>query len=1073
MALDTQFRELPTVNRQITNNIAPIVTGSATLAAGETLSVTVNGATYNKVAVTNGQWSLNTGTVTPSSGSLAAFVDGQHYAVTATVTDAAGNTRTDTSTDEILIDTTPPAIPTVNSQITNNIHPVVTGNATLAADETLSVTINGATYHHVAVTNDQWSLNTGTATPSSGSLAAFVDGQHYAVTATVTDAAGITGTDTSTNEILIDTTPPTIPTVNSQTTNSTKPIVTGSATLAAGETLNVTLNGASYNNIAVANGQWSLNTGTATPSSGVLAAFLDGKRYAVTATAIDAAGNTRADTSTNEILIDTTPPAAPTVNSQTTNSTAPIVTGSATLAASETLSVALNGATYNNIAVVNGQWSLNTGIVPPSSGSLEAFVDGQHYAITATVMDAAGNTRADTSTDEILIVIPPKINIPTLSGLDGSNGFRLAGEATDDNSGISVNSAGDVNGDGYADLFVGAFGANPNGIDSGASYVVFGQATGFAASLNLADLDGSNGFRLAGVAANDYSGRSVSSAGDVNGDGYTDLLVGATNVDANGNNSGASYVVFGKTSGFAATLNLAELDGSNGFRLAGAAVFDLSGHSVSSAGDVNGDGYTDLLVGAYNADPNGSDSGASYVVFGQSTGFPASLNLADLNGSNGFRLTGVAPNDRSGISVSSAGDVNGDGYADLLIGADRADPNGSNSGASYVVFGQSTGFSASLNLADLNGRNGFRLAGVAGGDYSGHSVNSAGDVNGDGYADLLVGAYSADPNGSGSGASYVVFGQSTGFSANLNLANLNGNNGFRLAGVAGGDFSGISVSSTGDVNGDGYADLVVGADNADPNFSSSGASYVLFGKSAGFAASLNLANLNGNNGFRLAGVAGGDFSGHSVSSAGDVNGDGYADLLVGAFGADPNGNTSGASYVVFGGNFSNTVTHQGSTADDIMYGSTSADHMLSNLGNDTLISGGGADVLYGGAGDDVFRIADLDFLRLDGGSGHDTLALSGNDLNLNLADYRSLINNIERIDLSGSGNNSLNVSALDLLNLSDTSNTLIVEGNAGDSIAGLNNSGWLYQGIQDDYRTYIHDAAILLVGVAVTTDYNE
>jgi Ca2+-binding RTX toxin-like protein len=147
--------------------------------------------------------------------------------------------------------------------------------------------------------------------------------------------------------------------------------------------------------------------------------------------------------------------------------------------------------------------------------------------------------------------------------------------------------------------------------------------------------------------------------------------------------------------------------------------------------------------------------------------------------------------------------------------------------------------------------------------------------------------------------------------------------------------------------------------------------------------------------------------------------------------------------------------------------------MLSNLGNDTLISGGGADVLYGGAGDDVFRIADLDFLRLDGGSGHDTLALSGNDLNLNLADYRSLINDIERIDLSGSGNNSLNVSALDLLNLSDTSNTLIVEGNAGDSIAGLNNSGWLYQGIQDDYRTYIHDAAILLVGVAVTTDYNE
>jgi hypothetical protein len=259
------------------------------------------------------------------------------------------------------------------------------------------------------------------------------------------------------------------------------------------------------------------------------------------------------------------------------------------------------------------------------------------------------------------------------------------------------------------------------------------------------------------VAANDYSGRSVSAAGDINDDGLGDLIVGA-----DGAYAGSSYVVFGQSTPFAATLALASLNGSNGFQLDGVAALDFSGSSVSAAGDINGDGLGDLIVGAFGADPNGSSSGSSYVVFGQSTPFAPTLALSSLDGSNGFRLDGVAAGDQSGRSVSAAGDINGDGLGDLIVGAFTADPNGSGSGSSYVVFGQSTPFAATLALAGLNGSNGFRLDGAAAYDRSGRSVSAAGDINGDGLGDLIVGASGADPNGnSDAGSSYVVFGRVT------------------------------------------------------------------------------------------------------------------------------------------------------------------------------------------------------------------------------------------------------------------------------------------------------------------------
>jgi Ca2+-binding RTX toxin-like protein len=413
--------------------------------------------------------------------------------------------------------------------------------------------------------------------------------------------------------------------------------------------------------------------------------------------------------------------------------------------------------------------------------------------------------------------------------------------------------------------------------DKGATFIVFGKAGGFT-DVTLGTTSSTGWIRIDGGAAGDYSGHSVAALGDINGDGFGDVLIGSPYADVNGRfSSGTTYVVYGNASG--ANVDLASFDASDGFRIIGQSEGDSAGYSVSSAGDVNGDGLIDLLIGANDATPGGLNrAGSTYLVFGSNSG--ADVDLANLTPSQGIRFDGEEVSE-SGFSVAAAGDINGDGLADLVVGAPYANPDGrEEAGSAFVIFGKTSDWS-NVDLANLAPGDGFRINGAAAGDEAGYSVSSAGDFNGDGFADLIIGAPHADPNGlSNAGSTYVIFGKASGF-RDIDLANLGAADGFRIDGTSGqllGSLSGYSVASAGDVDGDGYSDLVVGAPGS--GYILNGASYVIYGEAS---SAVNKVGTTGDD--RL---FGGDFD--DTLSGGDGNdligGKDGNDLLTGGAGND-------------------------------------------------------------------------------------------------------------------------------------------------------------------------------------------
>jgi hypothetical protein len=479
----------------------------------------------------------------------------------------------------------------------------------------------------------------------------------------------------------------------------------------------------------------------------------------------------------------------------------------------------------------------------------------------------------------------------------------------------------------------------------------------FPATIELSALNGTDGFRLDGIDNGDFAGGSVAAA-DLNGDGFDDVVIGARGADPLGRAfAGEAYVVFGAPS-FTSALALSALDGTNGFRLDGTFSVDLAGGAVAAAGDVNGDGFEDILIGAYGA----GGVGFTYVVFGHAGSYPSAMSLSALNGTNGFRLDGFAGGGESGRAVAGAGDINGDGFDDILIGARRADPGGVvNAGESYLVFGKAS-FPSALALSSLNGSNGFRLTGAAANDYSGTAVAGGGDFNKDGFDDILIGAPFADTAppvarsfGSDSGEAYLVWGGPGPRPALFDLGVVGNTEGIRYTGSFDFDLAGSSLYGLGDVNGDSFKDLAIGApyaNYADDN----GKAYVLFGVLTLGAILQDLADVDGTNGFALKGAGGDDRNGSSVAG-GDVNGDGFDDLISGAPRANPGGARSeaGVTNVLFGRTGPLSAVVQASALNGIngfrINGAIASDNSGFSVATGDVNGDGVDDVIIGARGD--------------------------------------------------------------------------------------------------------------------------
>ena len=371
------------------------------------------------------------------------------------------------------------------------------------------------------------------------------------------------------------------------------------------------------------------------------------------------------------------------------------------------------------------------------------------------------------------------------------------------------------------------------------------------------------------------------------------LLVSLTRPPKASPESGSATLVYGSSDlTHPKTVNNV-IDMADGYRIDGSTTEDYLGYSVSPAGDVNGDGIDDFIIGM-----NGYDTfrGGACVIFGLEGKTTILIRASAIDGTNGFIIEGITPAAREGIIVKAAGDVNNDGYDDVIIGSHfLAQSGGVAEGEIHVVYG-SANPSHPLLLDSIDGSNGFAI--TASGLGFGSVVCGVGDMNGDGFADIAIGLSLSDSSNHGSvftegGVVYGILGGSA-LGSSVAAQTLDTGAGFRVMGASEGANVGTSLAGA-DVNGDGFSDLIIGSSGVSDG---AGAAYVMFG-AASIAKGVDVSTAD----ITVLGLASGDAAGGAVSSAGDFNGDGFEDILIGAAGADPSsgGDGAGEAYLIYGG----------------------------------------------------------------------------------------------------------------------------------------------------------------------------
>ena len=452
----------------------------------------------------------------------------------------------------------------------------------------------------------------------------------------------------------------------------------------------------------------------------------------------------------------------------------------------------------------------------------------------------------------------------------GAATWSFVGENARDNSGYSVAGVGDVDGDGFDDLLIGANGEDSGGSGAGAAYLIYGDTlVGGSGEMDLSVAD----VMLIGESSNDNAGRLVSWLGDVDGDSLDDVLISAFANDDGGMESGKTYIVSGATLAGDSEIDLADAD----YSYMGESMYDYSGQSAAGLGDIDGDGLADFVVGAYGNDENGASSGSAYVILADSLGSSsAGLGSAD------YQLLGESGSDYAGYSVAGPGDVDGDGLADVLVGAYRNGSTATLAGKAYLVVADDL-TSSRFYLSGASSA----WTGEGANDYLGYIVSSAGDVDGDEQADIMIGAYSNDDSAADAGKSYVMLGSSlTSGTSSVSVAD------YQFYGESTADHAGQWLGSAGDVDGDGLGDLVFGAPASDTWYGNGGKTYLTLATSI-MLGDNDLADAD----YQFMGESSSDYTGWSAKGVGDINADGLADFVSCSTGNDDGGTGAGKTYL--------------------------------------------------------------------------------------------------------------------------------------------------------------------------------